>query len=175
MAAIAIGGWCLPEAWAQSSKEYDLKAVLLFHFTQFVEWPPASFPTADAPLVIGILGHDPFGTVLDELVKQETRNHRHIVVERYRTISAVGNCQILFIDGSESRNFPRILAALKGRPILTVGDFEDFAVRGGMIRFLKNSDDKIAIQVNLDAAKAAGLNISSKLLRVAEVISNTNS
>src|SRR4051812_23846492 len=65
---------------AQVSNEYDLKAVLLYNFTQFVDWPATAFATPEAPLVIGILGRDPFGPVLDELVAQENVGHRRIVV-----------------------------------------------------------------------------------------------
>ena len=167
---LAFGLLTAPGARADASKEYDLKAVLLYHFTQFVEWPPTASPRPDAPIVIGILGRDPFGQVLDELVRQESREHRRIVVERYRGPDAIGNCQILFIDSSESRNLPRILAALKGRPVLTVGDSEDFAIRGGMIRFMKGPDDRISLRINLAAAKAGGLTISSRLLRVADIV-----
>lgn len=167
---LALGGWLPAEARGEASKEYDLKAVLLYHFTQFVEWPAHSFPRPTAPLVIGVLGRDPFGQVLDDVVRQETYARRRIVVERYRRVDLIGNCQILFIDSSESRNFPRVLAVLRGRPVLTVGDFEDFAARGGMIRFLKNPDAKITLGINLAAAKAAGLNISPQLLRVADVM-----
>lgn len=169
-ALLALGGLWPHEAHSDASREYDLKAVLLYHFTQFVEWPPTSFAGADTPLVIGILGHDPFGPVLDDLVRQETHDHRRIVVERYRAVEAIGNCQILFISASESRALPRILAVLRGRPILTVGDFDGFDLRGGMIRFERNPDDRIGIRINLAAAKASGLTVSARLLRVAEVV-----
>lgn len=168
--ALAFSALCPRAALAQTSREYDLKAVLVYNFAQFVEWPASAFPSSTAPLVIGILGHDPFGRVLDDLVKQEPADRRRIVIERHRSLDTIGHCHILFIEAGEQRNFPRILAALRGRPVLTVGDFDDFALRGGMIRFLKNPADKITLRINLEAARAAGLNISAQLLRVAEVV-----
>jgi hypothetical protein len=172
-ATIFAVGSLWPNPLRAETKEYDLKAVLLYHFTQFVEWPPASFPQPDTPLIIGIVGPDPFGKVLDDLVRQETYNHRRIVVERYRSIDVVGKCHILFVAASESRNLPRILVAMRGRPVLTVGDFETFAARGGMIRFIRNPEEKITLWINLDAAKASGLTISARLLHVAEIVSTT--
>src|SRR5258708_35454074 len=53
------------------SREYQLKAVFIFNFTQFVEWPASSFPTDQAPIVIGILGKNPFGGYLGEIVSGE--------------------------------------------------------------------------------------------------------
>jgi hypothetical protein len=160
-------------ARGEASREYDLKAVLLYHFTQFVDWPDTAFASPDAPLVIGLLGRDPFGNVLDTLVAKETRGNRRIVVERIRHVEAAAHCQILFINVGDSRELPPIFNFLRGRPILTVGDVEDFAVRGGMIRFMKNPEEKITVRVNLDAAKAGGLTISARLLHVAEIVTTT--
>lgn len=153
-----------------SATEYDLKAIFLFRFSQFVDWPPTSFTTAEAPFVIGVLGDDPFGARLDEAVRGERVNSRAVVVQRYRRLEDVGACQILFVAPSERSNFTAILASLQGRSILTVGDSEDFARSGGMIHFL-TVDNKIRLRINLDAARAANLAISSKLLRTAELVS----
>lgn len=171
-AILVLGGLCSNDLRGQATKEYDLKAVLLYNFTQFIEWPQTSFSGPTAPIVIGVLGHDPFGKVLDDLVRQETRDHRRIIVERYRTINAIGNCQILFIDDGEERFLPKILSTIRGRPILTVGDFSDFTQHGGMVQFLRGADDKITLRINLEAAKTGGLTISARLLRVAEIVSD---
>lgn len=159
------------ELMGQATKEYGLKAVLLFNFAQFVDWPPTAYSAASTPFVIGILGRDPFGPVLDDLLRPETLAGRRMVVERYRTVDRIGNCQILFVADSEKSHLPRVFAALHGRPVLTVGDCDDFTVRGGMVRFVKNPDNRISLSINLTAAKATGLNISAKLLRVADVVS----
>lgn len=168
--AIAVA----PRTAAQASREYDLKAALIFHFTQFVEWPASAFATPDAPLVIGILGEDPFGGILDEIVHNERCGQRPIKIERYRNLPSVRNCQILFVGNSERENLARINAALRFRPILTVAEFEGFATRGGMIRMVRNTENKIALRINLNAIKAAGLTVSAKLLRVAEVVNPTD-
>ncbi len=149
------------------SPEYEIKAVFLFNFARFVDWPAKAFD-ADAPFVIGVLGEDPFGSYLDETVRGEKVNGRPLTVQRYRRVGEIRACQVLFISRSEADRLEQILASLRGRGILTVGDADDFAARGGMIR-LATEKNKVRMRINLDAVKAANLAISSKLLRVAEI------
>jgi hypothetical protein len=154
-------------AQTATSAEYQVKAVFLFNFAQFVDWPPKAFPDPQAPLVIGVLGEDPFGTYLDETVRGEKANNRPLVVQRYHRIGEIKTCHVLFISRSETDRFEQILNSLRGRNILTVSDAEDFAQRGGMIQ-LVTEKNKIRMRINLEAVKAANLTISSKLLHVAE-------
>jgi hypothetical protein len=154
---------------AALSREYQVKAVFLFNFAQFVEWPSPALPEAKAPLVIGVLGEDPFGAYLDETVRGETVNNRPLVVRRFRSVNEIDTCHVLFISRSEADRLEQIVASLKGRSILTVGDTDGFAKRGVMIRFM-TVDNKIRLRINLERANAANLKISSKLLRPAEVV-----
>ena len=160
-------GPALP-AQSTTPPEYQVKAVYLFNFAQFVDWPAQAFPETQGALVIGILGEDPFGNYLDETVRGEKANGRTLLVQRYRRVGEIKACHVLFIARSESDRLEQIFASLKGRGILTVGDVEDFALRGGMIRFVTEKG-KIRMRINLEPVKAAGLTISSKLLRVAEL------
>jgi len=158
-------------SWGPSEfKEYQLKAVFLFNFAQFVEWPVAAFPDDATPLVIGVLGDDPFGPTLDETIRGEQIGRRVLVVRRYRRVEEIGACHILFIGKSESSRLESILAALTGRSILTVSDADHAARRGVMIRFLTEKK-KIRLRVNLESTARAGLTISSKLLRATEIVS----
>ncbi len=149
--------------------EYQVKAVFLFNFSQFVDWPTAAFADGRAPLVIGVLGSDPFGAMLDEIVRGETVNGRPLAVRRYGSVEQIDSCHILFIERSQDQQLDEVLAALKGRNVLTVGDFEGFARRGGIIRFV-TVGNKIRMRVNLAAAQDAKLTISSKLLRPAQIV-----
>ena len=173
------GRWMLAAAWllagpgarAETTPEYQVKAVFLFNFAQFVEWPAAAFTDAKAPLVIGVLGEDPFGTHLDDVVRGETVGGRRLVVQRHERAEDAVGCHILFVSRSESKRLEQVIAALRGHSILTVGDTEGFAQRGVMIRFITEKN-RIRLRINLDAAKAAGLVVSSKLLRPAEIVTN---
>jgi hypothetical protein len=122
-----------------------------------------------SPIIIGVLGVDPFGSVLDETVQGEIVKGRRIEVRRYRKVGEISDCHILFISSSEASKVSSILASLKGRSILTVSDAEGFASAGGMIRFITDKN-KIRFRINTDATKAANLSISSKLLQLAEIV-----
>jgi len=165
---------CAARLGAQTGKasEAQVKAVFLFNFAQFVDWPPEAVPDSQAPLVIGILGGDPFGDLLDATVRGERRGARPFVVQRYQRVEDITRCDILFISRSVADQPEDILTRLKNRPILTVSDADRFAERGGMIRFVTDRS-RIRLQINPVAAEAAHLTISSKLLRVAEVITPT--
>jgi len=149
--------------------EYRVKAVFLFNFAQFVDWPPDAFTAPGQPFVIGVLGKDPFGAELDAVVRGETVSHRSLVVERYYNIAELHDCHILYIARSEMGHLPQILKALEGRSVLTVSDADGDDQTGVMIR-LVNRSNRVGLQIDVGAAKASHLTISSKLLRPAEIV-----
>lgn len=167
--ALFLGWGAAAHGQIQVSREYQLKAVFLFNFAQFTDWPTNAFPATNSPIIIGVLGVDPFGAFLDETVKGEVLKGRRIAVERYRRIEEAGSCQILYIARSEARQLKSIVTALSGKPVLTVSDIEDAAESGAMVELVTESN-RIRLKINLDAVKAAALTISSKLLRVAQVV-----
>jgi hypothetical protein len=162
-------GFFAAQLRAQAFKEYDVKAAFLYHLAQFVDWPPDAFPTEETPLVIGVLGAYPFGKTLEEIVDKEEVKNRKLKVERYHSMEEVKVCHILFISQSEAGRLDQVFSSLKGRKILTVGDTEGFAQRGGIVRFLTEKN-KVRLRINIEAAKAASLTISSKLLRAADLV-----
>jgi hypothetical protein len=151
------------------ASEYQVKAVFLFNFVQFVDWPAPPAADSERPLVIGILGNDPFGPFLDETVHGERLGSRPIQLRRFHQIADIEECHVLFISRSESDRLPEILSVLKNRPVLTVSDGDAFADHGGMIQFVTDKS-RIRLRINLEAAQAANVTISSKLLRVAEIV-----
>lgn len=169
MCALLLSGGLDLSAQTAPAPEYQVKAVFLFNFAQFVDWPPQAFLESKTPIVIGILGEDPFGAYLDETVRDEKVNDRSLTVQRYRRVEEIEVCHILFISRSEADRLGQILASLKDRNILTVGDADGFTERGGMIRFVIEKN-KIRLRINLEAAKAGRLTLSSKLLRPAEIV-----
>ena len=166
---IALDGGQPVSAQSNPLSEYEVKAAFLYHFAQFVEWPPAAFADAKSPIIIGVLGENPFGTDLDETLRGEKVNNRPLEVQRYHRVDEIKTCHVLFISRSDANRLEQILVSLKDRSILTVGDGDDFVQRGGMIR-LATAQNKIRLIINVDAAKAANVTISSKLLRAAELV-----
>ena len=154
---------------ADAPTENQVQAVFLFNFSRFVEWPAQAFAAPNDPFVIGIVGSDPFGARLDEAVHNEQINGHPLTVRRYRSVSDVDNCQILFIDRSEIGHLGQILAALDHRSTLTVSQADGAAQRGVMIQFA-TENSRIRLRINVESARAVGLTISSKLLRPAEIV-----
>lgn len=159
----------LPVVAAVAPAEYRVKAVFLFNFAQFVEWPADTFTDPGQPFVIGVLGKDPFGSELDTVVRGETVAQRALVVERYHNVGELHNCNILYIARSEIGHLPQVLEALQGRSVLTVSDADGDDQTGVMIR-LVNRSNRVRLQIDVGAAKAGHLTISSKLLRPAEIV-----
>jgi hypothetical protein len=146
-----------------------VKAAFLFNFSQFVTWPPQAFGSASAPIVIAVLGRDPFGPDLDAIVSGQRVDGRALIVRRYQEVSEVDACHILFISRSETARLPQILESLRGRAILTVSDIEGSAQSGVMID-LVTEHHHVRMHVNLAAARSSGVTISAQLLRLAEII-----
>lgn len=146
----------------------QVKAVFLFNFTQFVTWPPQAFAGNNGQFVIGVLGNDPFGSYLEKVVEGERVAGHPIVVQRYSEAKDIRQCHILFINKG---NTAEVTGELRYPGLLTVGDKENFARDGGIIGFYLENN-KLRLQINTKTAKAANLSISSKLLRLANVIDN---
>jgi hypothetical protein len=168
-ATIAVTVAAGTPALSAPASEYQVKAVFLFNFSQFVSWPPEAFSQPDAPLVIAVLGRDRFGADLDAAVSGERAGNRPLIVRRYHNVSEITDCQILFIDRSEAAKLQEIAAALRGRRILTVSDADDAAIRGIVVQFVTDNN-RIRLRINVSAARADGLTISSKLLRPAQIV-----
>lgn len=152
----------------QPAPEYAVKAAFLFNFAKFVEWPNDAFADIASPLVLCVLGKDPFGDSLRSL-KGKTVNGRPLAIRYVAVIEELDRCHLLFVSSSEKPVLPKILQATKGRSILTVGDMEDFARDGGIINLVKE-ESRVAIEVNLEAAQRSRLKISSKLLALAKIV-----
>jgi hypothetical protein len=165
LASVAAAQTPAPEP----APEYRVKAAFLFNFAQFVEWPASAFADEKAPLVIGVLGQDPFGPFLDGLVQGEKIGQHPIVVRRLPDDGNPAECHILFAGATAAGRLERMIVQLKGRGVLTVGDTDHFSRAGGMVRFV-TEQGKIRLRINVSAAQDAGLVISSKLLRSATIV-----
>jgi hypothetical protein len=144
---------------------HEVKAAYLYQFGRYVEWP-SDREQAINSFVICVLGQDPFGVALDETVKGKIISGHPVAVKRILGPGELPDCRILFIGRSEDDRLPAILKALEGRMVLTVGEGTQFTRRGGMVAFT-SEDKKVRFAMNLVAAEAAKLRLSSQLLRLA--------
>lgn len=152
----------------ESSREYSLKAVFLYHFCQFIDWPPDRFQSDETPIVIGVLGHNPFGDLLSETVRGETVRGRPIQLKYLQHPREGRSCHLLFVSDQALKEHPDVFATVKGHGVVTVGESDGFLNQGGMIA-LAAEQNRIRVRIYLAVANAAQVEISSKLLRIADI------
>ena len=168
--------WCLvglvaavTTATAADLGEYQVKAGFLFNFAKFTEWPDSTWSSRDVHLNLCIVGRDPFGGAV--LAAFESRSIGNRVFHSRLGVNPgdLGECQLLFIAGSEERNLQAILRNVGARPILTISDIDGFVEAGGMIGLL-TLNDRIHFDVNLAACQRASLKPSSQMLKLARQV-----
>jgi hypothetical protein len=159
----------LIEAQSGPTSEYKVKAAFLYNLARFVDWPPESLPNDHSPIIIGVLGKDPFGSALDEIILRKSINGHSLQIARAKSIQELKLCQIVFVSSSEDKRIPEILASLQGTNILTVGESENFMQLGGAVQ-LTLLDNRLRFAINVDVARRARLKFSSKLLSLARVV-----
>jgi hypothetical protein len=153
-------------AEAQSSRptEFQVKAAYLYNFGKFVRWPES---VAAAPeFTICVLGVDPFDGALDQITDGQKIGGVPVIVKRIASAPAINGCRVLFINGADAGSMKIAVATAQKLSVLTVSDSPEFLQRGGMIQFVF-AGDKVRFQVNLDTARASGLQLSAELLKVA--------
>ena len=144
--------------------EYQMKAAYLYNFAKFVEWPVKVLPPGDSELVIGVLGQDPFNGALDSTIENKKIERHPLRVRHFKSPREAKACHILFISGSEKKRWQEISDALAGSSVVTVSEnWDRFTEDGGMIYFFMEGR-KVCFDINDEAARKAGLKISSKLM-----------
>ena len=166
---LSIAGGCWVSAQTNPTSEYQVKAAFLFHFAQFVDWPPEAFKDAASPLTYCTAGEDPFHGALDASLNGKMIGARAVRVIHFRQVQEIQGCQIVFLGTPEKKLISAMLANLRASPILTVGESEDFVQGGGMIGFFLEGN-KVRFDINLDAAERAKLKISARLLALAKIV-----
>ena len=153
-------------AEAPSAVAPEIVAAFLVKFTSYVKWPPGTFSRPDTPVVIGIFGRDPFGSAINTIARSYTTSGRHVEVRRCTDLVSLRACNIVFVAQSAVEQLEEVVAAVSGHPILLVGDTPGFLARGGTINFIMVGN-RIRFEISRKNCAKAGLEISSKLLKVA--------
>ncbi len=166
--AIFMGIPAIPESFSQEVTDDEIKAALVFKFPVYVRWPDAILDDNVETFEFLVLGKGRLSDLLGHFDGEKIMG-KIIHVKRISTIQALEECHMLFIASSEEKNLAPVLKAIEGKPILTVGDMNGFAQQGGVINFIRKKDS-IHFEINREAGKRAGLNISSKLLRLAKIV-----
>ncbi len=151
-------------------EEYKVKAALVLNFARFAQWPPEAFVKTPAQLTLCLLDSGPVAEAFKVLQGKQVKD-KQLYLKTATPIRDLGSCHIVFVESSDRMLLPRIFAAIRGRPVLTVGETGGFTELGGVINLVM-AGKKIRFVINVDAAQAAGINISSRLLKLATVYRN---
>lgn len=157
---------------AATAPEYRVKAAFIYKFATYIRWPASAGVNA-APFVIGIIGKDPFGSSLFEIVRDQTVQGRGIRIRTVSRMEEALECDLVFVCASDRKNLGQIFAALSRAPVLTVGDTDQFAEQGGMIGLVTTEENHIRFDINKGAIERAGLKASSQLLHLARIVDET--
>lgn len=175
--ALALAcAWGAPALCSEidAGKAAKVKAGYLYNFIKFVQWPARAFANTSAPVRIAIVGSPQIAGLLKEAVVDESVQGRALEVVSFEKLEQVTTDQLtgfhlVFVADGDRTAQDTAIQILKDKPVLTVSDGDRFARRGGMIElFLKET--RIAMRVNSKAAENSNLEISSKLLRLAEIV-----
>ena len=158
-----------PAVRSQEAVSADqLKGAFLYRFVQFVEWPTNAFAGDTAPMILGVLGSDKFATELASLLKEKKAHNRPFVVKKLSAASDAATCQVVFVADGDGRRAALVAEATRGKPILLVGEHEEFLQNGGMINIVQDEKQKqLRFDIAPKNAEKANLTISSHLLRLA--------
>jgi hypothetical protein len=156
----------LASAQATISAEYRSEANALSKIPSFIEWPDSAFASPKAPFRVCVYGNFSFGTALSELTRTDAANGRRFDIRWARKEGDLRDCQVVFISRSERKNYPKLLALLRGTTTLTIGETQDFTESGGMVEFAFENG-VLTFEVNLGPVEEAHLRISSRFLSLA--------
>jgi YfiR/HmsC-like len=157
----------------QTLSEYQIKAGFFFNFTRFVEWPETAFVTATSPIIACVVGETPLTDLVIDVAVGKVVDGRAVSIRRVKASDDLRRCNLLFISAAEERRTAEILAGSKKASTLTVGETPGFAQTGGMINF-SIQENKVKLELNLDATTRAGLKVNSKLIAVSRLVSGNS-
>jgi len=168
---VTVSGGLVAMAESSASTMPQVEAAFLFNFAKFVTWPDEAFQRSGDSLIIGVLGEDPFGAILEETIRDKTIMGKKLTVRRFARIQDAAHSHILFLSTSEESRLSEMIKALDKTNVLTVSDMEQFAEHGGMVAFTVE-DQKVRFNVNVGAVERAGLKMGSQLLKLARIVSD---
>lgn len=165
-------GLGLSPGLAQNRDEFspaERKAAVLGKLPAYVGW--ARRPeTSNTPIIIGVLGTDPFGGILEKLIAESRIDGRPLQVRYFQPEDKVQDCDLLFVPANQQSRWVELRKQGLAGGVLTIGDGDDFLKLGGMVRIVQSRRYKL--EIDLPKARSAGLTISSKLLEISVVIGN---
>ena len=137
------------------------------NFAKFTEWPGGAFASDNAPITVAFVGADALADTFEKNVTGKNANGRDFTVKKLTGGAGLENCQIVFVGAADQAS--SVVAAAKGKPVLTIGDGDGFATAGGMISFV-DAGGKISFDLDFAPINTSGLKLDAKLRQVARKV-----
>jgi YfiR/HmsC-like len=164
-----IVGFFASQARSLAQSQDDVTVAFLYNFARFVEWPSGAFANGDAPFTIGFVGRPALADRFSQAVQGKNIGGREFAVRKLDDATGAAACQIVFVGDAPQAS--AIIAAVKGKPVLCVGEGESFLATGGMIAFSREGA-RLVFDVNPGAITAATLSPGEKLTKAARSVKN---
>lgn len=177
VAASSVGAAASPRVATEptpgdvTDTEYRVKAAFLFNFLRYTTWPPSAFTSRDAPIVVLVVGRDPFREHLREALKDKRFDGRAIELRHSRTVPDRMTAHAVFEGELDRIEQKKLLAVCKGRPTLLCGERPGYAALGAQCNFYID-DKNVRFEINVDTVKGSGLEMSAQLLKLARIVRN---
>ena len=147
-------------------REYNIKAVNIYGFGNYVKWPSKSFSKSNSRFVIGVLGNNPFGGALKTIADKKTINGRKILIKHLSKFNQAEDCQIVFISSEvNNQTVTQVVQTCKRKSVLVVADSANQMIRGVDVSFIV-INGRVRFVLDLDQAKSSGLEVNAKLQRL---------
>ncbi len=154
---------------AKKLDEYAVKAAFVFNFIRFIQWPDTAFPSEDAPFRLCFIGRDDTGKQF-KVIQGKKNGKRSLNVNQSKTLKTPETCDILFISKDVDPMLSKsLLEAVRGKPVLTIGESKNFTKQGGIINFF-SKNNRLHFEINISGAKEQNLKLSSRLLNLAVIV-----
>ncbi|MBI5364604.1 MAG: YfiR family protein [Planctomycetes bacterium] len=152
-----------------TAEEYALKAAFLYNFARYTKWPESAFKDAESPIVIGVFGADPFGSTLDKALDGKSAGKRKFVIQRFESIEKLTAVHVLFVPFGEEKQLEKLRTKYLDKPVMLVAETLAAAEQGAQVGFYFEKS-KVRFAINSTAMKAAKLEVSSELLKLAKIV-----
>ncbi|MCP3914607.1 MAG: YfiR family protein [bacterium] len=156
-------------AYDAKQKEYALKAAFLFHFAKHTAWPKKSLPKDTSPIYVTVVGRDPFGKVLDSVLRGKKVDDHALIIRRYANVAAIRDAHLIVAGHLSAKERDKLVAHCRARAIFLIGDQPGLAARGALASFYLKKG-KVRFEMNRWAIDASGLKISSQVLKLARFV-----
>lgn len=155
---------------ATALPESQVKAEFIERFTRFVDWPDSAFPSRTSSFVVCVWGSGALSEQLERIVVRRAIKARTVRVVHVGSGEQLSACHLLYVSTTEPRVVRAVSSMTRGRAILSVSDQPGFAEEGMLINLILNDDGFVRFEINREVARASGLKISAKLLRLARLV-----